>query len=167
MKKLLFITLLLFTFNINAQAQGADNDLPTISETERIVDKYGEKLAQGFSSFMESATPVAQEGFKIVVYLQLAKGVSYLLPLIFFILSVILFKNEYNRIENILKSDNVPNFYNGNYGPFDESNINIKIIIYLIITIVSAIIAVITTTDGLTHLIAPEWFAIKEISTLF
>lgn len=34
-------------------------------EVERLVDKYGGKIVEGFNSLVEKTTPVAKEGFKI------------------------------------------------------------------------------------------------------
>ena len=115
---------------------------------------------------MESAKPFVKEGFQTVVMLQIAKGIGYLLPLILFIIFLILMINEYKRIDNILKSDNVPEHMNNRYGPTGESNVTPIFILYLIFSAILFLASLTFTFDGITHIIAPKWFAIKEIIEL-
>lgn len=163
MKKLTFILLFgLITFNLSAQA-----DSVNISTTERLIDKYGGKIAESFNSLVEKATPVAEEGFKLAVRLQIAKGIVNLLPIVIAIIFSILLKKEYMRISTILSQKEIPYHMDRNNGPFDEDNQTIMLIGYTIGAFGFAILALFTTYSGITHLIAPEWYAIKDIIELF
>ena len=154
MKKILLIALLFIGLSINAQE--TTNETP-ISETERIVDKYGNKLAESFAQFMETATPMAQDGFKIVVRLQIAKGICRLLfiPLSLFFVWMF-FKN--------LKQTFHPDY---NEKDFNGGTVVTLCVVSAILGIISIITALFQTSTGLQMLIAPEWFAIKEIAELF
>lgn len=140
------------------EEQNAQESTPNITEAERIIDKYGGKIVDGFNSFVEKATPYAEEGFKMVVRLQIAKGIGLLLPLFITIFSWFLLFREVERVRN-LESTN-------SYGPWDSSNITVQIIIYLIVGMVSSMLAFVTTYDGILHLMAPEWYAIQELIEL-
>lgn len=155
MKKLCIILLMLITVSISAQDVPVNEEV--ISETERIVDKYGSKLVESFSEFMETATPMAQEGFKIVVRLQVAKGICRLLfiPLSLFFVWMF-FKN--------LKQTFSPEFSDKD---FNGGTTIVLCIFSAILGIISIITALFQTSTGLQMLIAPEWFAIKEIAELF
>lgn len=74
--------------------------------------------------------------------------------------------NEYKRIDNILKGDNIPEHMNIRCGPTDEWNITPIFILYLIFSSILFLISLVYTFDGITHIIAPKWFAIKEIIEL-
>jgi hypothetical protein len=170
MKKLIILMLLAFTtFTSTAQLAEtsiSEKETTTLSETERIVDKYSGKIVDNFVILIESAAPHIKEGFKMVVRLQIAKGIAYLLPLLFFIVFLILTFIEYNRIEKLINSENIPDYMGSNEGVFFERNISFKIIFYLGLTVITACMAVVFTYDGVVHLMAPDWFAIKEIQTL-
>lgn len=145
MKKIIILMMIVLgTFTSRAQ----DSTKTTISEIERVVDKYGEKIADGFISTMETAKPVAKEGFKVVVKLQFAKGIANLLPLLIFIISVI-------SITKLWGTEHLNN-----------KDISAVGFIWLTLLIISFVLAIFDTYSGITHLIAPEWFAIKEIITL-
>ena len=159
MKRLITLLLVFTIFTVNAQDVVVNEK--TITETERIIDKYGGKLAESFTEAMESATPIAQEGFKMVVKLQIAKGIANLLPILFFAIFLYLFKRNYDKIA----ADE--NRGDPRRGPFDEDNITPLLIVYFVMMCLMFIIACICTYDGLVHIIAPEWFAIKEIADLF
>lgn len=155
MKKLVTILVLLFTFAVNAQEK--EDTTPVISETERIVDKYGNKLAESFAEFMETATPMAQEGFKVVVRLQVAKGFCRLL----FIPLSIFFAWLFFRSLKESHSES-----------FDEKAFSGSVTIAIcvmsaLLGIISIITAIFQTSTGIQMIIAPEWFAIKEIAELF
>lgn len=136
------------------------------SETERIIDKYGGKIVEGFNSFVETATPYAKEGFEVVLKLQIAKGIGYLMPMLFFFIFLFLFTKEYKRIMTILESDKVPVHMDRKYGAFDSGNASFVLYFYLAATIFSFLLGAGCLFPGITHLIAPEWFAIKEIIEL-
>lgn len=168
MKKLSILVFLLFglMMGINAENGNDSTKQLTETETERIVDKYSTKILNFVSTSLEKMEGPAKETFKIVVKLQIAKGIASMTPLIFMIIFFYLLYKEYNRINNILMSDNVPENMNENYGPFDESNVSVFLILYLIMAILSTAIFIFTIYNGIVHLIAPEWFAIKEIISI-
>lgn len=157
MKKLLLLLVFMVSFSMNAQEN--TTVVEGITETERIVDKYGEKLAQGFSTFMETATPMAQEGFKVVVKLQYAKGIAYLLIPLFAIICWFIFFNKYKQVLINQKEQSKDDWINADQGT--------PTFVFLFISIVLSIASPFTLYSGITHILAPEWFAIKEISTLF
>lgn len=156
----------LTTFAGKVELPAEPSDSTKISTTERLVDKYGGKIIDGFNTVVEKATPVAKQGFEIAVRLQIAKGVACLLPIIFFFIFSYSFKKEYERISSILDSDKVPLHMDKSEGPMDEDNMTAKLLIYLLMSIVLFILSCIFTYTAITHLIAPEWFAIKEIIEL-
>lgn len=172
MKKLLLCAALFissFTFAQKAVDSVKDTTAsatPILDKTEKLVDKYGGKIADAFMSTMEKAKPMAKEGFESVVWLQIAKGVAGVLPLILCIIFMIIFVKEYRKIDNLLKSENVPKNMDNHYGPFDSCNINPILTGSFILTGIMVIVTVFTIADGIQHLIAPKWFAIKEIIDL-
>lgn len=140
---------------------------PILDKTEKLVDKYGSKIAYTFSRTIEGAKPMVKETFETVVMLQIAKGIGCMLPLVFFIIFMYLFKKEYDRINAILASDNVPDHMDSSYSVFSEENCSVFIIIYLIFSAICFIAAMFTTYNGVLYLMAPKWFAIKEIIGVF
>ena len=142
MKKLitvLMLTLGLLTFT--AVHSQENND--AITQTERIIDKYGGQIKQEFNNLMESVTPIATEGFEMVVKLQIAKGVGMLTPIVICCILFILFIIELNKDKN-------EDF----------------IIVLGIGAGIFVIAAIFSTYNGILHLMAPEWFAIKDILEL-
>lgn len=170
MKKILTVLTLLVSLTAFSQSDSTSLDVITtenITQAEHIIDKYSSKVVDVFNSAVESATPLAEEGFKMVVRLQIAQGIVYLLPLILMFVFMFVFIKEYRRIESILDSDDeVPTHMNECYGPLEESNITPLLVGSSIFIILNAIMAMFFTFDGFTHLIAPEWYAIKEILSL-
>lgn len=168
MKKFIFIVFMLFSLTTLAETSKDSIIKPsTAQEVERLVDKYGGKIVNGFNIVVEKATPVAEQGFKIAVRLNIAHGIACLLPLLFFFIFSRTFFNEYNRIENILKSDNVPDHMDKRYGVMGEDNMTPKLTLSLIALCITFILSCIFTVSGVKHLIAPEWYAIKDIIDLF
>jgi hypothetical protein len=167
MKKFLLLLVLAFTLTTSFAQDKVKDSTATISEAERIIDKYGGAAIEGFNNVVEKITPMAQQGFEIAVKLQIAKGVALSIPLILCLTFLIIFFKEYSRLDKILSSKEVPNHYNESYGPFDESNITPLLIVSLASFIIFTIAAAFTTYDAITHLVAPEWYAIKEIIELF
>ena len=70
------------------------------------------------------------------------------------------FKKEYNKVREEIKEQTYTDV-------FDEDNVTVFVIIYLILFALFAVIALFSTYSGLTHIFVPEWFAIKEIMGLF
>lgn len=167
MKKLLFILLFIPIIGFSQEKSTDTISSLEITEAERIIDKYSGKIANSFNEGINKITPMAEEGFEIAVKLQLAKGIAYMIPSLLFIIFIMLFIKEYNDIKKELSSENIPIYLNENCGPFDEGNINPKLIIYLALSVILFIIAALSIYDGITHIVAPEWYAIKEIIELF
>lgn len=152
MKKLLLISMLLFSAVSFSQTK---EDSTRISETERIVDKYGDKIISGFNEMVDRVTPLAEDGFRVVVRLQIAKGVSYMLvPFITIVLIIIAHKTY-----KIAKEDCPESFPDGKYGGF--------CVLFIILSLFGMFSSIPCTYRGLMHLLAPEWFAVKEIIGLF
>jgi hypothetical protein len=168
MKKQLILILLLLTSVSYTFADSIPTlDTSTIYNAERIIDKYSGKISESFSEGIKQVAPVAKQSFYMVVKLQIAKGISLFLPLLLAIIFLFLFYKEYKRIETILASGNVPNHMNSHYGVFSDDNCNPLLIIYMAFGIMFLIGSVFTTIDAITYVIAPEWYAIKEIIDLF
>ena len=165
MKNKLILFMLLIS--LITYSQTAKDSLSTSQNVERLIDKYGGKISEGFNDVVEKTTPVAKEGFHIAVKLNIAEGIGYLLPLVFFFIFGYIFIKEYNRIDNMLKSDNIPRNMNKNYGPIDDDNSTPLLWISLVFTGILFVISLFTTIPGIKHLIAPEWYAIKDIIKLF
>lgn len=139
---------------------------PTLDKVEQLVDKYSVKVANVFVATMEKATPIAKEGFQAAIWYQIAKGIAGIIPFFVSIVFLFLLINEYNTIYKVLASDNVPQHMARNKGPFTEYNMSLKLMIYIILFVASTICTAIFTYDGILHLLAPKWFAIKEIIEL-
>lgn len=168
MKNIFLLVVLLFSTVVLSQEQPIDSLVTEskISETERIVDKYGGKIVEGFNRVVEGVAPVAEEGFKIAVKLQIAKGIVYTLPIVLFFTFLSLTMKEYNRINNILNSDNIPSNMNKNFGPISDDNVTFVFVTYAILTSLLLFASFGTTFSGVQYLVAPEWFAIKDIIEL-
>lgn len=166
MKNLILIFAFLISIPVFSQQDTTNINTLQISEVERIFDKYSEKVYNGFSEAVDSVTPAAKEGFSYVVKIQIAKGIVSLLPIIVLFISLFLFIKEYRKIENVLKSNNVPSYMCSNTGPFNDSNASPFLIIPFITTILFFTISMFTTYRGVLLLMAPEWFALQEILNL-
>lgn len=164
MKKSTIITIIVLVLSLNhlySQNQPKDStntktpERTAIQETERLIDKYGGKIIDTFNNVVEKSTPVAEQGFKIAVRLQLAEGIACVLPIIFmFIFGRTAFK-EYNKLILDEKS------------PFNnEDEMTFTLVIKIVSTGLCALVALFSTYSGILHLIAPEWYAIKEIIDL-
>ena len=128
MKKIIILSILcLFGFFVNAQKDTSKT--PVLDKTEELIDKYGAKIAQSFSSTIESTKPMVKEGFNELVNFQIAKGIALLLPLLFCIIAFYIFYRQYKQIQTLLRSDKVPDYLDKRYGPFDESNISPHLIV--------------------------------------
>lgn len=141
---LMFLTLPLFSFS-----QVADSSNITVTEAERIIDKYSEKISNSFNEGIKSITPLAEEGFIIAVRLQYAKAVAGLVPIILFLFSIyILYKAKKKKF-------------------IDDYHDLTEKVLMTIFSIITLIISCFTITDTLGMFIAPEWYAIKDIIRLF
>lgn len=150
MKKI--ITLLLICISFNSYSQDSTMTNVNVTEVERIVDKYGEKAIDGFNNLVDKVSPTAVQGFEYVVQLQIAKGIGMLLPILIFFVCLIVLLNIRN--DKWVTKDT------------DTTITGIVGITSLIIGLFSIIMSFVYTYDGILHLLAPEWFAIKEIIEL-
>lgn len=155
--------MLLTIVTLNNVYSQVSKDSLIINETqaERIIDKYTDKIADSFNAGIKKITPSIKEGFNIVVKLQIAKGIAYALPLFSFIIFFILYQREYNRIAKKCKEED------SNYGPFEVVHVTPLLIINIIITAILCIMTLVFTYDAITHILVPEWYALKEIIDLF
>lgn len=172
MKKCVFLFLMFVFTNIRIFAQDSNlkkdsSATPVLDKTEQLVDKYSAKIADVFMSSIDKATPFVKSTFTSLVYLQICKGIAYLVPTFFFLLFLWIFIYQYNKVEKILNSDKVPNNLRAGYGVFNSYNINPKIIISFILFILFGIVSMCTIADGIEHLFAPQWYAVKDIIELF
>jgi hypothetical protein len=163
----MFAFLSIKSFSNHSVAVVDTSQTPVLDKTEKLVDKYGAKIADAFMSSIDKATPFVKSTFTSLVYLQIGRGVAYLMPLILSIIFFLIFLNEYKKIDNILKSDKVPNNLESRYGVFHENNINPPIIISLVLFILLFIVGCFTYKEGLEHIFAPQWFAVKDTIELF
>jgi hypothetical protein len=163
MKKLFFIVAMMLSLAVYS---APTPDSIQVTQAERIIDKYSGKVYATVTEVVEQLKGPAKEMFDAVVRLEIAKGFGYLLPKIFTFLFLFLFVKEYKRILDILNRDNVPRRYDRNGGPFSEENSSFQLIMYLVVAFLMFSMALIFTYDGLLHLFAPEWYAIKEIIEL-
>lgn len=143
MRTIIFI--LLFLIAIPSTAQ---DSIPNITETERIIDKYGEKVINGFNEVVEKATPYAEQGFELAVKLQIAKGIGGLILTSLFIICLILLYLLWGGKH--LNDENVSPFGVG----------------VIVMAIVLLFPAIFNTYDSFLHLMAPEWYAIRDIVDL-
>jgi len=116
------------------------------TETERIIDKYSDKISQSFEEGLQKVAPVAEQGFEVAVRLQIAKGTVYMLGAIM-LLTLILMTFFYKPLVKYIHEVSGGSIY----GFVVVSFIPLGILLY----------------NGITRLIAPEWFAIKEIIEMF
>lgn len=168
MKKVFgLLLILIMLIPATSYAQKDTGQYVTDSDVERLVDKYGGKVQESFNNFVERATPVAEEGFKIAVRLQFAKGLAWVLGILISVMLLSVYLKEYNRISTILNSGNVPKNMSASYGPWDEDNCTFILIFSGIGFGIMTILSLAFAYSGMTHLIAPEWYAIVEIINLF
>lgn len=148
MKTIITILLsVLFISNISAQSV----DSLRITETERIIDKYSGKIADTFEKGLEKITPIAEDGFKIMVKVQIVKGITGLIPLLCTIILTIIFfvyanKSEFGR---------------------DPIFADVMTIIFGFLVILSFVPTVIDTSNAVQHLMVPEYYAIQDIINMF
>lgn len=155
MKQLVLVVMMLFIgMTINAQVV-QDSTAIKISEAERLIDKYGGSAIKKFDETVEKITPFAEQGFEIATKLQFAKGIAYLLVIPFMFIFWILFHIYYHKS---LKGGN-KDWTDNDYGAFA--------LCFLVLSLCTTIGAIPALYHGLIHVIAPEWFAIKEILNLF
>lgn len=153
MKKFIIILLLsCFAFYSKAQVDSLVIENVNVTEAERIIDKYSDKIYDGVSTIAEKLTEPAQEVFGYVVFLQIAKGIGMLLPIPLVFIFSFLFLMFYKKVE-----------WSYNSPTAETTGVFTLSIVFGVMAGVSIIIAFCTTYTGLLHLLAPEWYAIKEI----
>jgi len=163
MKKLLFVLIaIMLSFNTFAET-----DSTSITTAERVIDKYTTKMFDAVQNTAQALEQPAKEIFKSVVKLQVAKGITYLLPILVFIIAILIFYREYRRIERLLSSQNVPSCYDKYQGPMGDGNINTIMVLSLVIACVCIAISIFSIPVGIQYLASPEWFAIKEVLSIF
>lgn len=162
MKKIIVITLMAIAVVFTSccpntcAAQTVDSTLTELSvdgiqvtEAERLLDKYAGKMYEGAVEIAEAISGPAKEAFDYVVMLQIAKGIGMLIPLLLFIISLTVILITATRFECN-----------------EESVGGVVCMAFIVIGALSLVLSFFTTYDAVLHLIAPEWFAIKEIMAL-
>lgn len=139
-------------------SQEQNKDSIPISETERIVDKYGDKIINGFNNIIKDVTPIAVDGFEVVVNLQIARAIGYLIIALFLFIpsgfTAWFFKWSYTIPEG--------NRHPRNY----DDDWSFLLVISTVISLITLGFAVNLIYHSVLLFIAPEWFAIKEILDL-
>lgn len=154
MKKVIFMLLLsavtLAPVFGQKDSTNTDQIKGKISETERIIDKYGGKIIEGFNKVVKEVTPYAEEGFRVVVRLEIAKGIYYMVPTLIFLIMCIIFyrKGIFSWMFKEKAWDTPMPLFTG-----------------MVLVCIGAW-AALNFPDGILHLMAPEWFAIKELIDL-
>ena len=144
--------------------------LNNFQEAERLIDKYGGKAVETFEIVVEKATPLAKEGFSMAVKLQFAQGIAQLIPLILFFVFLFLYLKTLRNYKNESIKFDMPDTRNRVSTVAENMLINYYMTRFLIFGILGAvcfILAAVNTYGGVTRLIAPEWYAVKEIVELF
>lgn len=157
----------------------AQVDSVTIGETERIIDKYSEKVFSSISGVVESLEAPTKMVFESVVRLQIARGVGLIL---FTILSIIVVLIGFHRIGvgvkllektniiihknnlEILEKESVDN----SQPALSKDHNSLLELGYAVLGVGSGlfIISLFSLYYGILYLMAPEWFAIKELIDL-
>ena len=166
MKKLFTLLMaLILTINVGFSQSQGDNgvtiqetptvmsvDSATLSETERIVDKYTDKVASGFNNLLEKTTPYAEEGFNMVVKLQKAKAFAKLMILFMGTIFLIWFMRVFPKAD---------------YSEYDWNRWATLSVLIGILGLTCFIIGLFNLYDAVLLFLAPEWYAVKEIMSLF
>ena len=123
----------------------------TITEAERIVDKYGGKISGAISSLADALKVSAEHVYMVLVRQQVAEGISVVLLLVVFIIIAIMFSRNFNKAD------------------YKDSQGNRHATMSIILGICTAVLGVILIfilPEAIIKLINPEYGAIKEIFEL-
>lgn len=146
LKYLLFTLILLINISIYSQSDSIKQPIQ-ISETERIVDKYSEKITVALQSLAKSLEVPAQKVFEILIKQQYVFAITHTIIIIlttcFMIWIWITFNNLYKKTD-------------------EDEYICIGIVIQIIHLIY--VFAVLTPVVGC--YINPEYYALKDIIEL-
>lgn len=141
---ILFIVMLSSFANSKSKLDSIPNNI-TGSKMEALVDKYGTPLVERFDTLIEKSVPVAEEGFSILVRLQIVKGILSGLVPVFITICLLVRLNSINK--------------RGGLG----ENANTIITIFLLFL---SLISLAGAYEGFQRLVVPEWFAILELFNL-
>lgn len=146
MKKLLLVLTLILgcVLNLNAQVEQVPDSTITVTEAERIIDKYSEKISDSFNEGITKIAPSVKEGFEVVVKLQIGIGLFNIAVSILCITLILLMIKNWKTI------------------CYNDCELAATFL-----AIISIITFPITLYQGIVHLAAPEWYAMKEIIELF
>ena len=149
MKQIILSLILLVSLNsFAADTVYVDQPNTNVQEVERVVDKYSEKVMHSFSELMEDAAPAAKEGFSWVVKLQKAKAIGLIfLSLIALGILLVGFK-----------------MYNSNHSYSEDLEIFAGVM--LVVGSIGFFVSLVGLYHAILFLIAPEWYALKEIIDL-
>lgn len=149
MKNIFIIIVLFLGFNTIA-AESDSTFYVTDSETERLIDKYSDKIADSFSNAVSSITPIAEDGFKVMVSLHFVSGFQLLLVVIALTILSLYFIIQFQK--HINEKDSC-----GDWGGTKT------VFFFLSLISIIVLISVLVGVPILSKLIVPEYYALKEL----
>lgn len=163
MKKVFFILSFLFTlFIVNAQTtvnSTAEKTATTVVDStnylalvqaEKLVDKYSGNITAAVVSLAKALQQPAEKVFQILTYKAFAEGLGLLLLPIITILLIIWFFLSFKKSEWTYSGD-------------PDNKYAVMTIISGATSVIMLAVTYINITNMITHLIAPEYYAIKDI----
>lgn len=128
--------------------------IKTLHETERLLDKYGTKLAVAFSESLDKVTPMAGQAWSYAIKYQKAKGYSFIvIPWIIVLFCLILLL--LGRIW-YFKMDSESN---------KELLSTVSVVLFIVLGF-AGVLGLFILPKGIMLLLAPEWFAFQDIMLL-
>lgn len=168
MKNILIILLLSITMLTSAQdSTNTTLTNSTISETERLVDKYTEKFSVAISSLAETLAVPAEHVYRILVKQAIVDSISWLLIFLFslpFIIPIIHFLRlniDWNRMEEIKYISDEKGGYIKERK--DRSGEFVLKLILSVIGIVILVISICHVNEIIQGFVNPEYKAIQYI----
>lgn len=153
MKKIILIVFL--TFGMLSYSQVNDSIPSKISETERIVDKYSDKIYTVVQELAKSLSVPAEYVYKVLVKQSVVESITWL---VLFIISIILMIPFIKMSSIIYDWDNMTDKYNN-----DKSGSLIPSLLSLIIGIIIFILALFNINIIIQGFVNPEYKAIETI----
>lgn len=151
MKKL-FLIALLFTISVNIFAQ-IDSVSTSITETERIIDKYTDKIGAAIIALSEKLQQPAEFVWTSLVKQNLLEGYLNLIPIVLMFVFIVLFF-KYRKKSEWDSCNDAENF---------EA---VMSIIMGILSIIFFIASVFCIRSGILKILNPEYYAIQDIFSL-
>lgn len=145
MKRVIFIALLLISFMaVSAQEQLGS---PTVTEAERIIDKYLDKAGDALNSLAEVLKVPAEHVYGVLVKQQVVVGVGSLIVLIIFAVAFFLSMWGFAKRERS-----------------NEYEENLGLLVLAVFSGIGFVVSlVVFFVSGLSGLLNPEYGAIQDI----